>query len=44
MFFQISAPKKNQLFCLVRAGANFAILVEMTKFKFSKENKESELI
>ena len=35
---------RNQLFCLVRTGANFAILVEMTKFKFSKKNKESKLI
>ena len=35
---------RNQLFCLVRTGANFAILVEMTNFKFSKKNKESKLI
>ena len=35
---------RNQLFCLVRTGANFAILDEMTKFKFSKKNKESKLI
>ena len=35
---------RNQLFCLVRTGANFAILVEMTKYKFSKKNKESKLI
>ena len=43
-----STPKKipctRILFCLVRTGANFAILVEMKKFKFSKKNKESKLI
>ena len=42
------APKKipctRVLFCIVRTGTNFAILVEMTKFKFSKKNKESKLI
>ena len=37
-------PCTRILFCLVRRGANFAILVEMTKFKFSKKNKESKLI
>ena len=43
-----STPKKipctRILFCLVRTGANFAILVEMIKFKFSKKNKENKLI
>ena len=42
------SPKKipftRILFCLVRTGANFAILVQMTKFKFSKKNKERKLI
>ena len=37
-------PCTRILFCLVRTGANFAILVEMTKFKLSKKNKESKLI
>ena len=35
---------RNQLCCLVRTGANCSILDEMTKFKFSKKNKESKLI
>ena len=37
-------PCARILFCLVRTGANFAILVEMKKIKFSKKNKESKLI
>ena len=32
---------RNQIFCLVWTGANFAILVEMTKFKFSKKTKKA---
>ena len=31
----------NQLFCLVRTGANFAIVVEMTKFKFIRKTKKA---
>ena len=32
---------RNQLFCLVRTGANFAILVEITKFKFIRKTKKA---